>query len=228
MQELQAICLDLDDTLWDLSQVIPRAERALYDWYDENYPQVTQNYSAEDILQMRLQVGAANPHLAHDLTELRMTVLRNIARNSGYTEAMAAEAFAVFQHVRNSVDLYDDVIPGLMQLGERYKLYALSNGNADLEVVGIASYFERAFSARELGVAKPDVRVFKAVCSHTDLAASQIVHVGDHPANDIVAASHAGMRTVWINRDERDWEIKDCDPDYEVRCLLELASILCP
>jgi putative hydrolase of the HAD superfamily len=225
MNDIRAICFDLDDTLWDLAPIIPRAENALYEWYRSHCPRVTEAYTARDIARLRITVATDNPELEHDLTALRMLTLQTIARETGYAEHTATEAFKVFQAVRNSVSLFDDVLPGLTKLKAHFRLFALSNGNANLESIGIAKFFEQSFSARELGVAKPDVAVFNAVCERADLAPEHVVHVGDHPENDIAAARRAGMVTIWVNRNDSDWPLHNCRPDHQVRCFEELTEV---
>ena len=225
MNDIRVICFDLDDTLWDLAPVIPRAEAALFAWYAEHYPRVTDNFSRADIIRLRQSVAEENPGLKHDLTVLRMLTLQRVAVVSGYAEGMAEEAFRVFQEVRNSVELYVDVLPGLRRLGEHYRLVTLSNGNADLSVIGIDSFFETGFSARKLGFAKPDTRIFEVMCAQLGVLPVQVVHVGDHPQNDIAAAQQAGMPAVWINRTDNAWPLDDHEPDHVVGSLEELADV---
>ncbi len=226
MKTLRAICFDLDDTLWDLAPVIPRAERVLYEWYAASYPAVAEHYSRQDILEMRRQVAERHPELRHDLTVLRMKVLQQIAVTSGYSATMAEEAFAVFDAERNRVDLYADVLPALQLLGERFRLLSLSNGNANLEAIGIADLFVRSYNARELGVAKPDAAIFQMVCEREGLAAHDVLHVGDHPQNDIVAAQSAGLPAAWVNRKAEQWPEQDSAPEHTVTCLEDLARQL--
>jgi putative hydrolase of the HAD superfamily len=165
------------------------------------------------------------PEMAHDLTTLRMSALRRIAEEAGYTPEMANEAFEVFQNERNTVALYSDVVPALETMAKTHKLYVLTNGNADLDVIGIRHYFGEIFTARDLGVAKPDARVFATVCERSGMQPHEIAHVGDDPENDIVAAAHAGLRTVWVNRNDREWEYRDYYPDYVATDLIELVNL---
>ena len=85
----------------------------------------------------REQTAAAYPQMRHDFTFLRKQTLRDHAREFGYAEAMAEEAFDAFIQARNEVDLYADVLPALEQLRTRYRLFTASNGNADLGQIGI-------------------------------------------------------------------------------------------
>jgi 2-haloalkanoic acid dehalogenase type II len=226
LKNLRAICFDLDDTLWDMAPVIPRAEQRLYDWYAENYPRVIEHYSPRQIRHLRLAASKRWPELRHDLTELRLRILREIAVTTGYDEQMASAAFDVFFAARNDVTLYEDVVPVLQQLGESFALYALSNGNADLQAIGIAAHFAGIYTAREMGVAKPDLRFFTEAARRCGLPVEEMLHVGDHPENDVVAARRSGMPAVWLNRTGADWSHSADQPDATVTNLHELVAVL--
>jgi putative hydrolase of the HAD superfamily len=226
MKNIRTVCFDLDDTLWDLSPVIPRAEDRLYAWFGDYYPRVVEAYTAEDIKALREAATRRWPEQRHNLTELRLRILRIIANTAGYDEQMVQGAYEVFLAARNDVTLYDDVIPVLERLAESYKLVALSNGNADLKRIGIAGYFSEIYSARDIGVAKPDRRFFAEASLRCGVAAATMLHVGDHPENDIAAAQEVGMVTVWLNRNAQVWPLDSCHPDYEISGLHDLVSLL--
>jgi putative hydrolase of the HAD superfamily len=225
MQNIRAICFDLDNTLWDLDPVIPRAERKLYKWYEQNYPRVTVLFTLTRMLEVRQAIMRDRPDLLHDLTAMRLLALHYMAEEAGYPAGMAAEAFEVFQEQRNAVTLYSDVLPVLEQMSSTHSLFALTNGNADLEVIGIAHLFKQVFTARELGMAKPNVEVYEAVCKESGFTAGEILHVGDDPDNDIVAAAQAGWRAVWVNRKASTWPHEESSPDAIVTDLHQLTKL---
>ena len=99
--------------------------------------------------------------MQHDFTWLRLELLRRLASEAGYPEDLARQAFDVFFRARNEVVLYDDVLPALTTLSARCRLFALSNGNADLAAIGLSHFFERSLCAREAGCLKPDPRIFR-------------------------------------------------------------------
>jgi len=226
MRHIRAICFDLDDTLWDMSAVIPRAEEHLYAWFEERYPRVTEVYKPRDLHRLRAEVGARYPELRHDLTTLRMHMLRTVFATAGYDEAPAAEAFEVFQKKRNEVELYADVEPVLRALGRRHRLFALTNGNASLGAIGIDGLFDGVITARELGIAKPEPAFFSAALSQVGIGPDVALHVGDHPENDIRAAQQAGLTAVWLNRNGAAWDLPDSQPDVEIDSLVRLPELL--
>jgi len=224
--KVRAICFDLDNTLWDVWPVIIRAEQKMYDFLAQRYPRVVASMTVEMMRTAREQTAAAYPQMAHDFTFLRKQTLRDHAREFGYAEAMAEEAFDAFIQARNEVDLYDDVVPALEQLRARYRLFTASNGNADLARIGLAHFFERTVAARHVGALKPDPAIFHKVIEGTDLQAGEVVYVGDDPHLDVAGARGAGMQAIWIDRQGVQWPAEIAPPTHTIRSLRELAELL--
>ena len=99
---------------------------------------------------------------------------------------------------RNQVVLYDGALEVLQNLSQRYRLFALTNGNANIDRVGIGGYFEGAVSSADVGASKPDLEMFHAVPTAPELP-NRAVHIGDHPSDDILGANNAGMLSIWYN-----------------------------
>lgn len=223
---IRAICFDLDDTLWDIGPVIARAEQAMHDFLRERYPRVVADMTMENMREARQRVALEHPQMQHDFSFLRKQVLRDYARLAGYQEELAEEAFIVFMQARNQIDLFDDVLPGLELLSGTYRLFTASNGNADLAKIGIAHWFERSVSAREVGALKPDPAIFRKVIEGTDLQMSEVLYIGDDPVLDVRGARDAGMSTAWINRRAEPWPELLPPADLVVSTIPELARSL--
>ena len=147
---------------------------------------------------------------------------------AGYDNIPIDEAFAVFDKIRNEPELFPDVRPVLESLKKRYTLVAVTDGNANLDKIGISDLFDEFVSAQTAGAAKPDRRIFDAAVSVGGAPQAQTLHVGDHPEKDVQGARDAGLKTVWINRDEADWPETLAAPDRVVTDLYELDRILVP
>ena len=226
MNGIRTITLDLDDTLWEIHPVIKRAERRLYAWLSENYPRITQMFASEDMRILRKQVLEEHADKVHDLTFLRHTVLMQVATAAGYTEFRVDEAFAVFDEVRNDVDMFPEVRPALQALRERFTLVAVTNGNADLGKVGIDDLFDAHINAAMVGAAKPNRKIFYAAVDAGGARADETLHVGDHPLYDVHGAREAGLRTAWVNRNGDDWPEEYAEPDAQVSDVGELEALL--
>lgn len=201
LARIRAITLDLDDTLWPVWPTIERAEQVLLAWLHRHAPRtaalVADRASAQAA---RAAVRAAHAERLHDLAFLRRELIRHQLREAGDDPQWADTAFEAFHAERQRVDLFDDALPALRALSARYPLVALTNGSADVARIGIAAYFQAAVSAREVGVGKPDARVFLAGAAAAGCPPEQVLHVGDDPALDVAGALAAGMQTVWVDR----------------------------
>jgi HAD superfamily hydrolase (TIGR01549 family) len=199
------LSFDLDDTLWPVSPVIAAAESELSSWLRARYPLTLSGHDIESMRALRAGVAERYPERGHDLTFLRHRALKDLFAAAGYAESLADDALEVFFAARNRVEFYDDVRPSLLRLRSRYRLFAVSNGNADLQRCGIADLFAGHVTARAAGAAKPDARIFAALLELAGVEAREVLHIGDDPVADVVGATQAGMQAVWLNRDAREW-----------------------
>ena len=222
---IKVITLDLDDTLWAIDPVIRAAETAMYSWLAERCPRVTARYTPDQMRGHREQLTSQRTDLIHDLAATRILSLTTLLESCGYDVTDAMAAFEVLMEGRNRVECYDDVVPALEQLTSRYAIGAITNGNADLERIGLSHHFSFVVSAREVGAAKPAPEPFLKALTEAAVTGPEVLHVGDHPEHDIVGARAAGMRTAWINRHGRNWP-QDPMPDLQVLDLLDLVRQL--
>lgn len=222
---IRALSFDLDDTLWPIAPTILRAEQRLQDWLHAQVPDLAPHWPSERLRAHRDAVAARRPELAHDYGAQRRHSLLDILDGHPECERLVEDAFATFYAARNEVDLYDDAMDCLMRVGRRFRLASLSNGNADLERIGLAHHFEQRISARDVGVMKPDAAIFAHLCASLDLAPAQIAHVGDDPEMDVLGARQAGLFAVWLNREGRPWPHAEA-PDLEVSDLHQLCAWL--
>lgn len=226
MNNIRTITLDLDDTLWAIHPVIKRAEARLYAWMNDNYPRITELFKPDDLLEIRSQVMAEHKDRLHDLTFLRRTILARLGAAAGYGEHYVDDAFAVFIEARNEVTLFPEARPALEALSEHYSIIAVTNGNADLEKIGIRELFDDVISAATVGAAKPERLIFDMAVKAGGASADQTLHVGDHPLYDVHGARDAGLRAVWVNRNGDDWPGEYHSPDGEVQHVGELRDLL--
>lgn len=223
---LQALTLDLDDTLWPIAPTIRAAEAAANAWFAEHAPIVLEAWSDGGRLLLRNRVVAAFPQHNHDLGFLRREMFRQMLADCGLDERRAAEVYEVFIAERQRVTLYPGALAALEQLAARYPLAAISNGNADLARIGLDQHFRFALSAGEHGVAKPDPGIFHAACARLGVDAGRVLHVGDDPHSDVIGARRAGLRAAWINAHGAPWEHPEHAPEVEAESFALLVERL--
>jgi 2-haloalkanoic acid dehalogenase type II len=222
---IRAISLDLDDTLWPIAPVMLRAEQRLDAWLQANCPRAAVHYPIAAMRELRDRIASENPHLAHDFTAQRRLSLSAALAPHGYDDGHVDAAFTEFYCARNQVECYADVLPALERLAARFTLVSLTNGNADLEQIGLSRFFAFSICARDFGMAKPAPQIFHATCERLGLPHESVLHVGDDPHQDVGGARGAGLRSAWINRTQTPWAHAHV-PDLSVRDLHELADVL--
>ena len=227
---IRAVTFDLDNTLWDVDPAIALAERDLRAWLDENCPQMAARYDRDALFRIRTAIIAKTPHLAHDVSELRVQVLKTALLRTGHPEAeaerLARAGFEVFLASRHTIEYYEHAVEVLRALRRRYVIGALTNGNADVRRLDIGPLFHFAIQAGEVGRAKPEPAMFEEAMRRTGLEPGEIVHVGDHLDADVAGAKRLGWYTVWVNREGAPLPDGAAAADGEVACLSELPAVI--
>jgi len=131
---------------------------------------------------------------------------------------------------RKSPFVYEESFSVLDKLKEKYRLLLLTNGSPDLQntkleiTPELVPYFEQIIISGAFGRGKPDPTIFEHALEKMNLSKDEALMVGDNLMTDILGASRIGMKSVWINRHDKDRnEVK---PDYEISHLEELYPIL--
>jgi putative hydrolase of the HAD superfamily len=223
---IQAITLDLDDTLWPFAPIGARIDQVLYDWMLQHSPATAAMYPVAAMRELRERSFHANPQLHHDLSALRRLTLHEALENSGADLALVEPAYEAFYAARNQVEFYPDALDALARIAAKVPVAALSNGNADLQRIGLAHHFSFQLGSREHGAAKPAASIFHAACERLGVAPSHVLHVGDHAEMDVVGAMQAGLRGCWINREAHAWHHPSLQPDLQFDTLTGLADWL--
>ena len=123
------------------------------------------------------------------------------------------------------MEFYPDSVDALARIAARLPVVALSNGNADLQRIGIDQHFAFQLDSREHGAAKPEASIFLAACARLGLEPDAVLHVGDHHEMDIAGASRAGLRSCCSTAKARP-DLQELRPDLEFDSLAALADWL--
>ena len=82
-------------------------------------------------------------------------------------------------------------------------LIAVSDFDAEakLGALGLRHHFDHTYAAERYGALKPDPTVFRAALADLGIAPSTLLHVGDRPDTDGLAARAAGARALILGTD---------------------------
>ena len=224
---IRLLTFDLDDTLWEFTPVLIRAEAITYAWLQQHAPAVTARFSSDELRDIRLQIAREQPHLAHRVTELRVRGLHIAMQRAGVTDRaidiLVERAFATFLHARHDIELFDDAERVLLELKNHYLLGAITNGNIEIKRLGLDRYFAFAINAEQLSRAKPHPEPFLQALTTAACTANECVHIGDDCENDVRGAQRLGIHTIWINREGQQWPGGQ-PPSEQIRHLAQLPK----
>ena len=105
-----------------------------------------------------------------------------------------------------SWSLHDDTLPCLDALAAAgVRIGIITNGDISfqkvkIDRVGLSSRVEHVIASGELGLAKPDPRIFEYACVRFEVSPADAIYVGDRLRTDAIGAADAGLTGVWLNR----------------------------
>lgn len=217
-----AVSFDADGTLWDFFTVAGEATRAIIDRLRAEFPHF--DAGVEDLVATHRQVLEASPpgssYAGMRARALQRFVSEQVGDHPGLAEELTRDFFAY----RDSQDrLFDDVEPMLTSLPEGVVLGVITSGTTRWRHTSIGKWFDFWLAADQIGIRKPDPRVFQMAAAAAGCRPRELVHVGDEVEADIVGAKRAGARAVLVDRTGD----ADAGPaDAVIRSLAELPPLL--
>ncbi|MHB0774714.1 HAD family hydrolase [Halomonas sp. WWR20] len=208
---IEALTFDLDDTLWDNRPVLERAESEHYAWLGEALaalPDVgklryLECFPLAAYQRRRGEVATRHPLRRGDYTWIRERAMAELIEEFGLPRSTArlwaAAAVERFLDLRHELDTHPEVAEMLASFRGRYRLAAITNGNANLKRLALAGHFPVMVAAGELRAPKPDARPFLAALARLGTPASHAMHVGDSWREDVLPAQRLGMQAAWID-----------------------------
>jgi 2-haloacid dehalogenase len=113
---------------------------------------------------------------------------------------------------------------------KNFKLAILSNGTPSLlnQLVNnnnLDNFFDDLFSIEEVGIYKPDSRVYDLPIKKYNIKKNEVVFLSANTW-DISGAGNFGYQTVWVNRNNNIFDNLDYKPNKEIKNLSELIDII--
>ncbi|HVC31253.1 MAG TPA: HAD family hydrolase [Steroidobacteraceae bacterium] len=213
---LRALLLDVGGVLMD--------ERPSYRHFRRQACARLKGVSARDMVAGQRAAIGANPRP-------RWISQETIRRLGGDPEV----AWGIWEEIdRRGLDRpYAEAPAALERLGGRYRLAILGNqglqARGRLEAAGLLRFFEVVVISDEVGVSKPDPRIFELALEQLGVAPCEAAMVGDRLDNDIGPAKRLGIIGIRMWRGPHVWQrpIDACErPDLTVRSLTALARVL--
>lgn len=221
-----AVLFDLDDTLADRDLARDRFFAFLLNTYFPDLKPEGAVWSERmDTLRGLDRAGRGSKTAIHDYLfgERPVRTVRPVMPVTAFIELM-----------RSKIATYTSWADGAESLlrclqARKHPMAVVTNGSKSqrdkIEALGASRYFEAVLVSGEVGIAKPDPRIFRQALSRLNAAPDRSVFVGDRMEHDIAGARNAGMMTVYIRKGKAE-NADDALCDLVVADLRELSDLV--
>ncbi len=178
-------------------------------------------------------------------TQLEYTWLRSLMnRHKDFWQVTedslkkSMEAYKIENSMKNDLlNLYkvlspfEEVLETLKSLKEKkYKLAILSNGTPELlnELVktnNLESFFDDIFSIEEVGVYKPDTKVYDIPIKKYGIKKNEVIFLSSNTW-DVSGGGNYGYQSIWVNRNKNIFDYLDYKPKNQINSLKGLLDII--
>jgi len=223
--KIKIVSFDIFQTLVDVNKRIPQIWKGILgdEYTDEKgfigSNSIISNYPAA--LESALLSGRFC-----NMRDVYLECAKSVTEQTGYDVSIQSIVDnLLFQH--SQAPFYDDVFPCFHSLLGNYKIILSSDSNhtmVDTLIKNIPAceiFISDDLSAYKSGF---DGAFFKTVLNKMNADPDEILHIGDSSA-DIIGARNAGIRSCWLNRENRTWN-HTFKPDYTITSLSEINDIL--
>jgi 2-haloalkanoic acid dehalogenase type II len=159
------------------------------------------------------------------LREIQGQILPRVLRQFA-VPADAARYVDLFFQVTTKMELYPETLEVLNGLGP---VRSAIVSNADHEHLAAWNFkwpVQLIVISEAVRAYKPHPLVFHRALEQLSLQPHEVLHVGDSEVDDVKGAKAAGLRVAWLNRTGRSRRPDVPPPDFEIRDLTELPTIL--
>lgn len=212
---VDAVCFDLDDTLFEFAQYVRAGLLAAADRLMDH----TGRGLHDELLSLYFEEGVTEG-----------TFDRLVERHD-LPSGLVPELVEAYHAHTDPLEPYSGAENVLDRLGAEYDLGLLTdgrNGRAKLDRLGLTDYFDAVVVAHDQPFAKPEVEAFERIANRLAVEPEAIVYVGDDPNRDFRGANQLGMGTVRLRRGRYASRpaLDDAPPDVEIDDLEALVGLL--
>lgn len=224
----KAIIFDADGTLFDFDKAEKHAlERAINDYefeYDEKKHLAKYKKHNDSVWD-----DFENEKISSE--DLKVERFRRFFEEMGMSIDPIPFSLKYMDYLKEGSFLLNGAKDIVERLHKDFKLIMLTNGLSSVQNVrirnsSISDYFESIVISEEVGVAKPNAKIFTYTLKKlNNINKDEVVIVGDSLKSDIKGGNNFGIDTIWFNPFGKE-NNSDIIPRYEVRDFKEMKEIL--
>lgn len=206
--QLRAIFFDIDGTLYSTREFAARARAASV----EAMIRQGLRMEREELLQeLEEVIREFSSNYEHHFDKLLLRIPRRVYKGINPALIVAAGVAAYHETKFRVLAPYEDAYEVLRRLARTELVRGIITEGLEikqaeklirLRLDGFISA-QAIFISHQIGISKPNVKLYQRACSDLNLRASECMYIGDNPVTDIDPARRIGMTTVQMVRGDR-------------------------
>lgn len=229
---LITVAFDLDDTLYDRTQPL-RKTLLDFDTTKElpfhEFNEIFQKNSVFAFDKVTEGTWTLEESYIYRVTETLKEFGIHITKNE------AQKFQQQYYENQQKIELFPHIIEILDFLNEKnVQTIIITNGpspqqRVKVENLGLNQYFtvEQVIVSGEEKTAKPDIQIFESAEARFNLDKTNTWYVGDSYTHDIIGATNAGWKTIWMNHRNQEIDFEaDVLPTKTVKSSTELKDVI--
>ncbi len=229
---LRAIFFDIDDTLYSTYEFSEMARDAALEAMIKLGVRMSKERLRDELEEI---VEEFSSNYEHHFDKLLLRIPRRYFKGLNHAVLVASAVVAYhdtkFRHLRP----YEDVLEVLKLLYNTELVLGVITDGVTLKQaeklvrLRVLPYLapNAIFISDQIGIGKPNTKLFLRACSDLNLRPVECMYIGDNPTNDIDPPNRLGMVTVRNMRSGRYLHVKgETEPDYEIHNFWDLLDIL--
>lgn len=223
MGKYKAVLFDLDDTLLKRDKAVDYLFRFIL----ENYYTVTDDIMTKKMLK-RFKEYDKQSYGDGDKSKVLKPFFQEFPPEREMTDSSMADFWN--KYFPQCFKVGEDTLVLLNQMNKYVKMGIITNGsvqrqNAKIKNSKLNSYFETIIISEEVGLSKPDKKIFDLALDELDVVPEDVLFIGDDLVKDVKGPQNAGMTAVWFNPMKEE-NTTDITPDLEVNHLDNVLALL--
>jgi len=228
---IDTLFFDIDDTLFDRERAQRETVGLIIQEFSHIFSNVEPNTIVDAFLESdRIATSEFNAGASGDVA--RIVRSRSFLQLLGLCEDYAPSITTYYQRTYPRINAaVRHAIPVVNHLARKFQLGVISNGLPDvqyqkLETLGIKHLFDCIILSEEIGIRKPDSRIFWKAATLSNRHPQNCLYIGDTYNTDVIGAKNAGMKACWYNPRGECVPQREVEPDFEIGSLDELLTVL--
>ncbi|WP_161525928.1 HAD family hydrolase [Trichococcus alkaliphilus] len=224
---------DVDDTLYDQLEPFRRA-------FQKHFSRFEDEVKIEELYKLsRKYSDEAFESTGYEITNMRKMHIYRISKafeelGIRITDEEALQFQMAYEAFQNEIKLIEE-IPQIFELllQRGAKIGIITNGANDNQLrkinqLGLDKWIapENMLVSEGAGVSKPSKEIFEAMERRMVFSKNDVYYIGDNFDNDVIGATAAGWKTIWVNFRNHKITNQEVSATYVVETPEELLRLV--